>query len=284
MQQTVDKNIEKRIEQVARKTILLATKVKNPKTFEQKFKSIYGKILTYTPHTAWVQTFGKQSRLLRNSGTAFVPIPVKYGPCRPSRLSDYVDYKSARRTGPCLRFIDIKDPRAPQHPMFKEDTTTGLPIKLTIQEKSAQSQSTNKVSPTKRKATGKRTGGKPVKKIQTPRGMSLQTEIDQIPNNNSEKEDDSSSTSEETTSPSPKRQNHKNTPPATATRKSTRNRQATSATALGNLVPISTIQITSATGIKHFEINSPPEKSKQDLPSLKSMIQEMGYSEKNSRI
>ena len=117
--------------------------------------------------------------------------------------------------------------------MFKEDTTTGLPTKLTMQEKSAQSQSTSKISPTKRKALGKGTGGKPVRKLQTPRGMSLQTEIEQI-NNNAENEDDSSSTSEETTSTSPKRQNQKNTPPATATRKSTRNRQATLATEQGD--------------------------------------------------
>ena len=163
--------------------------------------------------------------------------------------------------------------------MFKEDTTTGLPTKLTMQGKSAQSQGTSKVSPTKRKAIGERNGGKPVRKLQTPRGMSLQTEIEQI-DNNAEKEDDSSSTSEETTSPSPKRQNQKNTPPATATRKSTRNQQATLATALGNPIPISTVQITRATGIKQFEIDSPSEKSKLDLPSLKSLIQEMGFSEK----
>ena len=109
--------------------------------------------------------------------------------------------------------------------------------------------------------------------------MSLQTEIEQI-NNTAENEDDSSSTSEETTSTSPKRQNQKNTPPATATRKSTRNRQATLATAQGNPIPISTVQITSTTGTKQFEIYSPPEKSKQDSPSLKSLIQEMGFLEK----
>ena len=80
---------------MTRKTIRLVTKVKNPKTFEQKYKTIDRKFLTYTPHTAWVQTFGKQPRLLRNSGTAFVPNPVIYGPCRPSRLSDYVAYNSA---------------------------------------------------------------------------------------------------------------------------------------------------------------------------------------------
>ena len=157
------------------------------------------KVLTYTPHTAWVQSFGKQPRLLRNSGTAFVPNPVIYGPCRLSRLSDYNAYKSARRTGPCLRFLNLNDPQAPKHPMFKEDTTTRLPVKLIIQEKTAQSQGTSKVSPTKRKALGKRTGEKPTRKMQTPRGMSLQTEMEQT--NNAEKEDDLSSTSEENTSP-----------------------------------------------------------------------------------
>ena len=39
MQRTVDKNTEKRIEQVAQKTNRLATKIKNPKTFEQKYKN-----------------------------------------------------------------------------------------------------------------------------------------------------------------------------------------------------------------------------------------------------
>ena len=215
---------------MARKTFRLATKVKSPKTFEQKYKTINGKILTYTPHTSWVQSFVKQPRLLRNSGTAFVPNPVKYGPCRPARLSDYVAYKSGRRTGPCLRFLEINDPQAPQHPMFKKDTTTGLPVKLTIQEKTAQSQGTSKVSPTKRKALGNRTGGKPTRKLQTPRGMGLQTEIEQT--NNAEKDDGSSYTSEENNSPSPKRQNQKKTPPAIATKKSTRARQVTLASAL----------------------------------------------------
>ena len=52
IQRTVDKNIKKRIEQEARKTIRLATKVKNLKTIEHKYKIIDGKILTYT-HTAY---------------------------------------------------------------------------------------------------------------------------------------------------------------------------------------------------------------------------------------
>ena len=86
--------------------------------------------------------------------------------------------------------------------------------------------------------------------------------------------------SEEPIAPSPKRQNQKNTPPATATRKSTKNRQATLATALGNPIPISTIQIASATGKKQFEIDSSPDKSAQDLPSLKSLTQETGFTKK----
>ena len=61
---------------MARKTNWLARKLKSPKTFEQNYKTIDGKILTFTPHTAWLQTFGKQPRLLGNSGTAFVPNPV----------------------------------------------------------------------------------------------------------------------------------------------------------------------------------------------------------------
>ena len=108
--------------------------------------------------------------------------------------------------------------------------------------------------------------------------MSLQTEIEQT--NNAEKDDDSSSISEENNSPSPKRQNQKITPPAIATRKSTRNRQAKLATALGIPIPINAIQVTSANGTKQFEIDSPPEKSKQDLPSLKFLIQEIGFLEK----
>ena len=42
-------------------------------------------------------------------------------------------HKSARRTGPCLRFLGIKASNPPQHPMFREDTT-GLPVELIRKE------------------------------------------------------------------------------------------------------------------------------------------------------
>ena len=107
--------------------------------------------------------------------------------------------------------------------------------------------------------------------------MSLQTETEKT--TNPQKEDDLSFTSEENNSLSPKRQNQKKTPPGIATRKSTRARQATLATALGNPIPINTIQNISKAGTKLFEIDSPPEKT-PDTPSLKILIQEMGFSEK----
>ena len=52
IQTPTDKNVSKRLEQMARKTIRVANKVKDPKTFQEKYKTIDGIILTYTPHTA----------------------------------------------------------------------------------------------------------------------------------------------------------------------------------------------------------------------------------------
>ena len=163
------------------------------------------------------------TNLLGNSGTAFVPNPLIYGPCRASRLSDYVAYKSAWRTGPCLRFLDIESPNAPQYAMFEEDQNTGLPVQITKKQSRQQTS-----SPTKRmaKATGKRTGGRPLAKSQT-RGMTLQTEVPKqkatttttttttttLENSSSHSDDNHSTTSSEDIAPSPKRQNKKGTPP-----------------------------------------------------------------------
>ena len=107
----------------------------------------------------------------------------------------------------------------------------------------------------------KETGGKPVRKLQTPRGMSLQTEIEEEKNTNKspEKDDDAASSSSEAISPSPKRQNQKQTPTTVATRKSTRNQQTTLTTSLGNPIPINTIESASTTGRRPFEIDSPPD-------------------------
>ena len=166
------KTLEKRLDQVAREINRVAAKLNDPKIFEQK-KNYRRKFLyeTYIPHTAWVQSFEKPPRLLRNSGIAFVSNPLIYGPCRRSGLSDYLAYKFARRSGPCLCFLDIEVPAAPQHKMFKEDFETGLTRKLTRREQEAdnQEQNSGQNSPTKRrtKPTGRRTG-----KGNKPRGLS----------------------------------------------------------------------------------------------------------------
>ena len=73
-------------------------------------KTVDGKIFTYTPQTAWVQTFGKQPRLLRNSDAAFVPNPLIYGPCRPSRLSDYVAYNIHAQIRTMSTFFRHREP------------------------------------------------------------------------------------------------------------------------------------------------------------------------------
>ena len=183
--------------------------------------------------------------------------------------------------------------------MFKQDETTGLPRKLTQKENMLGQAKTD--SPTKRKAraTGKRTGGRPTRKLQTS-GMSLQTETPAGVSNNDniipqpvtsdndhQNNDDQSSTSSEDFAPSPKRQNKKRTPPAISTeplRKSTRNRQSALSNAFGSPLPINAIYTKHDEEKKtplQFEIDSPQNKRDTDnYPSLKSLIREMGFTGK----
>ena len=98
-----------------------------------------------------------------------------------------------------------------------------------------------------------------------------------------------SSTPSEDIAPSPKRLNQKRTPQASAaipTRKSTRNRQLTLTNALGNPILINTINDASQktkTPLQ-FEIDSPPDKPEtENNPSLKPLIQEMGFTEKTPK-
>ena len=101
----------------------------------------------------------------------------------------------------------------------------------------------------------------------------------------SDKDDNSSSASEDI-APSLKRQNQKRTPPKnTDIRKSLRNSHSALASALGNPVSVNTIRATNTPKTRQFEIVSPPEKSaSENYPSLKSLIEEMAFTEKNTRI
>ena len=249
-----------------------------------------------------MHSFGKQPRLLRNSGVAFVSNPLINGPCRPSRLSHYVEYKSARRSGPGLRFLDIEDPKTTQRKMFKEDMETGLTRKLTRREQAAnKEENSGQNSPSKRRAkpTGRRTSERPCNKprdeprhngkIQATKAtVKAQT---QDPSIASETESENSSTTSETSAPSPKRLNQKKRLPTTSTsvttiltKRSVRHRQSTLANALGDPIPISTIdEAKSNLQPVRFNIDSPLDQPTSSAkPSLKSLIHEMGFSETNT--
>ena len=182
--------------------------------------------------------------------------------------------------------------------MFRQDETTCLPKKLTQTEKMLGQGKTDNRTKRKARTTGKRTGGRPTRKLQTS-GMSLQTEVPAgtsntentiphpaISDNDDHDDADQSSASSEDIAPSPKRQNKKRTPPANATeplRKSTRNRQSALSDAFGNPVPINAINNKydeEKKGSIQFQIDSPLDKRDTDnYPSLKSLIQEMGFTE-----
>ena len=123
--------------------------------------------------------------------------------------------------------------------------------------------------------------------------MSLQTEVavekeKTAPENSelSHLDDNQSNTSSEDVALSPKRQNQKRTPPAQHhSRKSTRNRQSALSNAFGNAIPLNTINEQESNEVQKpkelgFEIDSPPDQQKLDYPSLKSLIQEMSFTDK----
>ena len=163
---------------------------------------------------------------------------------------------------------------------------TGLPKKITGKKQAAGQSS----SQTKRRAkpTEKRTGGRPTRAT---RRMSLQTEKEAMEttkanlkeSSDSMDEDKRSSTATEISA----RRSQKNTPPniksISPTRKLTRDRQSSLANALGNPIPINTIENTkSATHEQtQFDIDSPTESTQSPTkPSLKTLKQEIGYSDK----
>ena len=106
---TVNPKTELRLEQIARKTGTIARKTKNPGTFGAQFKIIEnGAIINYSPHTAWIREDGKQPRVIRHDGLAFIPDPRVYGKCRPAALKDFVAYKHLPRAKP--RILEKKTP------------------------------------------------------------------------------------------------------------------------------------------------------------------------------
>ena len=75
-------------------------------------------------------------------------------------MHTFTAYKSARKTGPCLHFLDIEQPNAPQHELFREDEKTGLPKKLSQKEHQAKKDAKAKIRRQATPQTGKQMGGK----------------------------------------------------------------------------------------------------------------------------
>ena len=73
-QSTINTKLGQKINQVARKTGNIARKIKKTREFGAPFKILEnGSIMNYSPHTAWVREDGKQPRVIRHDGLAFVP-------------------------------------------------------------------------------------------------------------------------------------------------------------------------------------------------------------------
>ena len=63
-------------------------------------KHVWYPIINYFPHTAWIREDGKQPRVIRHDGLAFIPDPRVYGKNRPAALKDFVAYKHLPRAKP----------------------------------------------------------------------------------------------------------------------------------------------------------------------------------------
>ena len=114
-QATINTKLGQKIDQVARKSGTIARKIKNPGVFGAQIKILEnGSIINYSPHTAWVREDGKQPRVIRHDGLAFVPDPRVYGKCRPAALKDFVAYKHLPRAKPRVLAKSPKLDRAKQ--------------------------------------------------------------------------------------------------------------------------------------------------------------------------
>ena len=145
--------------------------------------------------------------------------------------------------------------------MFKEDAS-GLPVKLPRKEQN---------SPSKLKATGKRTGGRPTPKTPT-REMEFQSDQrrEKEPVATSGSTTDSGSFTSKKLAPSLKRVNQKASPESKQhqskqlqskpARKLTRARQSTLVGALGNPILINALEDTLQSPTKKFSIDSPTDR------------------------
>ena len=148
-QSTINPKLGQKIDQVARKLGNIARNIQKPGVFEAQFKILEnGSISNYSPHTAWVREDGKQPRVIRHDGLAFVPDPRVYGKCRPAALKDFVAYKHLPRAKPRVLAKNPKLERAKQ-----------------INKQDKQEQSKSQTSPKKSQTSPKKPPPKNVEQI-----------------------------------------------------------------------------------------------------------------------
>ena len=79
---------------------------------------------------AWKKTRGKQLSCKGTVDFLLYQFQKSTQKVDPRNLKDRAAYESARRTGLCLRFLDIDQPNAPKLAMFTEQEKTRLPRKI----------------------------------------------------------------------------------------------------------------------------------------------------------
>ena len=148
-QSTINPKLGQKLNQVARKLGTIARKIKKSDVFGAQFKFLEnGSISNYSPHTAWVREDGKQPRVIRHDGLAFVPDPRVYGKCRPAAPKDFVAYKHLPRAKPRVLAKSPKLERAKQ-----------------INKQDKQEQSKSQTSPKKSQTSPKKPPPKNVQQI-----------------------------------------------------------------------------------------------------------------------
>ena len=277
-QDTIDPKLGKLMEQVARKSGTIARKTKNPGVFGLQFKIIEnGSIINYSPHTAWVREDGKQPRVIRHDGLAFVPDPRVYGKCRPTQLKDFVAYKHLPRAKPRISDKEVKQtkptgskiqkqtPKVPENPARKSSTPTSPKrkppknieelIRQTTNRRTLGQQLIHKTTPTTSKSQSLRNPSTATKNLKSPsRKGKGSPEKARRDNKHIEFECDTSisissddSINQDMTQslhmPPAKKMDRKNTQPQEIipSRRSTRTKTSALANQFGNAIPINTI-------------------------------------------
>ena len=155
---------------MARKLGTIARKTKNPGVFGAQFKIIEkGSFINYSSHTAWVREDGKQPRVIRHDGLAFVPNPRIYGKCRPAQLKDFVAYKHLPRAKPRISAAGTQHSK-PTAPKVRKQAPKNIEelIRQTMNRKSLGQHIIHKAPSTKSKQQPPKNPPKATKILKSP--------------------------------------------------------------------------------------------------------------------